>query len=374
LHDLLDLLLHARFASDRRKAFLWIKLASSVGKGFLFQGVLGVDGLGLVAPVSVKEIERAMEGAPLGIAADMLYRSWVLWIDEFKSSKSEIKQLNNDIWVTPKNQLRSRVQTYAKVFTSAEGVDSLAGSEGVEAQFSERFSYLDNDGISVRLDDRPVFKAVGRMVYRTVMANCAAAHLNAGVERMRALGRFEAAKVADAWLDAWHAKHGIGQSFESLDDSVQGYAEEISQLIKSWARHQTGDAQADVSVIPGLMKSALSASVQVIVGSRNKKACQAGEVELLAIVKRPAALVKAWVRYAIDQSQQVLVSHKSAAIAKAIDPDAVSMMVHVYRFNGVKPSERITAKGLCLTVKDVQTMASERSEFDNVVPIQEEEP
>jgi hypothetical protein len=68
------------------------------------------------------------------------------------------------------------------------------------------------------------------------------------------------------------------------------------------------------------------------------------------------------------------VSHKSAAIAKTIDPDAASMMVHVYRFNGVRPTERITAKGLCLTVKDARTMASERSEFDNVVPIQEEEP
>ena len=61
----LDLVLHARFASDRRHAFVWLHSASSWGKGFL---ISIFTKLGLVVEVSTKEIDKALEGGPVGLS------------------------------------------------------------------------------------------------------------------------------------------------------------------------------------------------------------------------------------------------------------------------------------------------------------------
>ena len=79
----------ARFAGDRKKGFLWWLASSDFGKGF-FMGQL--TAAGVVASTSVKEIEKVMEGAPVGLSADSFKRAMVLWIDEFKNVKSELKR------------------------------------------------------------------------------------------------------------------------------------------------------------------------------------------------------------------------------------------------------------------------------------------
>ena len=66
-----------------------------------------------------------MSGAPVGLSADNFKRAIVLWVDEFKSVKSELKQLQNEIELSPKNQVRQSVAIYTKLFTSAESVASL---------------------------------------------------------------------------------------------------------------------------------------------------------------------------------------------------------------------------------------------------------
>ena len=95
----LDLVLHARFASDRRHAFVWLHSSSSWGKGFL---VSIFEKLRLVVEVSTKEIDKALEGGPVGLSMNDTLRAWILFVDEFKAASSELKLLNTQVTLSPK--------------------------------------------------------------------------------------------------------------------------------------------------------------------------------------------------------------------------------------------------------------------------------
>src|SRR5690606_33172232 len=149
----------ARFAPDRRQAFLWLHCPHGWGKS-MFLGAL--KGLGLVVEVSGKEAEACFEGKPVGLDPNQLARSWVLAFDEARGVKAETKQLAHSLLLTPKYSPRTEVPVYLKLFMSAEGMDSLAGSEGVEGQFADRFSYMSGQG---RVEDRELFKRLGGGAY-----------------------------------------------------------------------------------------------------------------------------------------------------------------------------------------------------------------
>ena len=53
-------------------------------------------------------------------------RAFILAVDEFKSARSELKQLQSEISLSPKNQLSQSVEVFAKLFLSAEEVPSFA--------------------------------------------------------------------------------------------------------------------------------------------------------------------------------------------------------------------------------------------------------
>lgn len=312
--DVIDLLLHARFATDRRQAFLWLRCSSSWGKGFLLDGLLGRDGLGIVTSVSTKEIEGAFEGKPVGVSMENFLRSWVLYVDEFKSVKAEIKQLNNRIVASPKNQLRFEAPLYLKLFTSAETVDSLAGSEGVESQFAERFSAIELPS-AARLDDRPLFVAMGKAPYRDAITSYLARRLNAAVNAMRALGKTEAARVSDTWLAGFHARHTILHGRERLDDAIVDIADEIKGLIADYGSSllglptQRGSSYLDK--LPHPLKQALATSIVVGRTTRSDPP--------IAIARRAVALVKVWIGANMDFSQAAMMRHKAAAIVALID-------------------------------------------------------
>ncbi|WP_197431085.1 PriCT-2 domain-containing protein, partial [Aliiruegeria sabulilitoris] len=121
---LLEWIVACRFADDRKKSYLWMRASSDFGKGLIF--TLMKD-LGAVVEMSIKEVEAAFEGKPLAKGPEDFRRALVLWVDEFKTVKSELKQLQNDITLAPKFGMSSTVQLFAKIFTSAETVASLAG-------------------------------------------------------------------------------------------------------------------------------------------------------------------------------------------------------------------------------------------------------
>jgi hypothetical protein len=51
--------------------------------------------MGLVVDVSTKEIEKAVEGGPVGLSMADTLRSWILFVDEFKSATSDLKRYNH---------------------------------------------------------------------------------------------------------------------------------------------------------------------------------------------------------------------------------------------------------------------------------------
>lgn len=221
----LEYIVAARFALDRKKAYLWLWASSDWGKGFLL-GIM--RDLGLVVEMSVKEIEATFEGKAVGRRPEDFKRAMILAVDEFKAVKSELKQLQSEIQLAPKYQLTSRVEIFTKLLLSAESVGSLVGERGVEDQFANRMSMLTGTGT---LNDRPAYaKDQGR--YFRAIRKFVADELNRLIAEYRALGKEGAERRADACLNAFIAEHGLGKHFTRLSDSLGEIAEEAIAWVK----------------------------------------------------------------------------------------------------------------------------------------------
>lgn len=219
----LDFITMARFALDRKKAYLWILADSDWGKGFL-TGVLAK--LGVCVETSMKEVEAMLEGKPVGRSAEDFKRAFVLLIDEFKTVKSELKQLQSQITLSPKNQLACTVEVFAKVFTSAESVGSLVTENGVEDQFANRMSIFQETG---DITKRPVYREVGGARYFPAVKAYTAAYLNNAIGAMQRMGREEAEAHAETGLNTFIKLYGLDTVYERFSDSLPELAQEIAR-------------------------------------------------------------------------------------------------------------------------------------------------
>lgn len=233
----LEYIVAARFALDRKKAYLWLWASSDWGKGFLL-GIM--RDLGLVVEMSVKEIEATFEGKAVGRRPEDFKRAMILAVDEFKAVKSELKQLQSEIQLAPKYQLTSRVEIFTKLFLSAESVGSLVGERGVEDQFANRMSMLTGTGT---LNDRPAYANDQGRYFRAIR-KFVADELNRLIAEYRALGKEGAERRADAFLNAFIDQHGLGKHFTRLSDSLGDIAEEAV----TWAKEGGSGAPAGVSL------------------------------------------------------------------------------------------------------------------------------
>jgi hypothetical protein len=220
--EFLKFLVAARFSVDRKKAYLWILATSDWGKGFLI-GVL--KNLGCCVETSMKEVEAMLEGKPVGRSAEDFKRAFVLLIDEFKTVKSELKQLQSEISLSPKNQLTCTVEVFVKVFTSAESVSSLVTENGVEDQFANRMSIFQEDG---DITKRPLYKQVGNARYIRAVQAYTARFLNDGIAETQKSGREKAEAEAEEWLNGFIARNGLDTVFQRFSDSLPGLAAEIA--------------------------------------------------------------------------------------------------------------------------------------------------
>ena len=218
LDEVVSMIVASRFASSRKNAYLWIKAPSNWGKD-LFMCVLGE----LCVEMSVKEVESAIEGKPVGKTPEDFFRAFVMCVNEFKSVKSELKQLEDSIPLSPKNQLESRVPLYTKLFLSAESVDSLVGEHGVEAQFANRFSLLEMTGTFADLN----VKSEDQYSFRENVASYVRQFVNKQVLEYRSLGVEGAASRGDAYLNLFHGKYKISTNTKTLDDNIEEIADEI---------------------------------------------------------------------------------------------------------------------------------------------------
>ena len=334
----LDLVLHARFASDRRHAFVWLHSSSSWGKGFL---VSIFARMGLVVEVSTKEIDKALEGGPVGLSMNDTLRAWVLFVDEFKAASGELKLLNTQLTLAPKNQLRCTVPLYTKLFASAENVRSLVG-DGVESQFNNRFSYLAPSTHEQKIEDRPLFEELGKLTYINAMVTYVAGYLNAGVERMRALGPVAASRAADEYLKTYQAAHRLQDTFGNLDDAIDDVVSEIQNCLVQYAlwRHSNDRNLPLPDVVQGIGPQLLATLRRTAVvgyvsggdGSRQRRyALVLGEGE---------KFVKSYLALSGDRSTVGKMQYKTDVIATGLHerPDPYTRKVRVYdaRDNGVQ--------------------------------------
>lgn len=226
----LRFLVMSRFAPDRKKSYLWLHVVSDWGKGF-FKAIL--ENLRLCVELSVKEVEGMFEGKPSGQHPDNFRRAFAVIFDEFKTVKSEIKQLERRISLAPKFELRSEVELFAKLFFSAENVHSLIGASGIEDQMANRFNCI--RGANQKLEDRELFKKIGSSEYLRHLTGFAAEYLNKGVKSMQDLGRIKAEKYASEWLGKFHEKYGIDKLGKRLSHILPEIAEEFREyLYQQW--------------------------------------------------------------------------------------------------------------------------------------------
>lgn len=226
LDEVIEYMVAGRFALDRKKSYLWLLAESDWGKGF-FLGAL--NDLGLVVEMSVKEIEAVFEGKPAGRRPEDFKRSFVLAVDEFKSVKSELKQLQSELALTPKFQLTASVEIFTKLFLSAESVAALVTEHGVEDQFANRMSLITGEGT---LNARPKYAEDQGHYFRSVRAYVAS-EMNRLISSYQALGMHGAERRADAYLGDFIARHGIGTRVERLSSNYGKIAADAVKWIRN---------------------------------------------------------------------------------------------------------------------------------------------
>ncbi len=330
---LLGIVLHARFATDRRHAFIWLHSPSSWGKGFM---LAIFNELGLVFEVSAAEIEKMIAGGPVGLSLTNTLRAWIMFVDEFKSASSELKLLNSRISISPKNQLRCTVQLYTKIFASAESVRSLVG-DGAEAQFNNRFAYLSPATREQKLEDRALFCSLGKGVYLNAMVNYVAAYLNDGVDRLCAIGVVDSSKVADEYIETYQAAHLLNETFGSLDDSVNDIVDEIQKCLIRFASH-SNNLYLQPSDLAGLSHDLINTLRRTTVTGLVSEGGNSKSRRKAIVLSDPVPFIKRYIAQSGDRSTIGKMQYKADAIAAKLhmrtEPYKSNARVRVYDEKG----------------------------------------
>ncbi len=214
LDEFIKWLVSARFASDRREAYLYFLASSSFGKGLLFTGILK-DRLGLVTEIKESDLIKISKSEPVGLSPDDMLNSWILLINELGFLPSAVKELESSIRLNPKHKALTTASVYAKVFCNASdmGLQAFTGTTGVSDELKNRFSFIEHKKV---ITDRPLFSK-NKKHYINSLANYIADEINKQVENYRKLGEKEATLLADQTLTAFKVKHCISRKYTGED-------------------------------------------------------------------------------------------------------------------------------------------------------------
>lgn len=296
IDDVLDFIIAGRFALDRKRSYLWLLADSDWGKGF-FTSML--ENLQTVVPMSVKEIEGIFEGKPAGRRPEDFKRSFVIAIDEFKTVKSEIKQLQSKIELAPKFGFTCTVEIFTKLFTSAENVASLVGEHGVEDQFANRMSIIEGRGSIL---DRPLFDA-DKPAYTAAIQAYIGQRFNELIDEYVALGVKDAQRKADVVISAFLAVNGLGVKVSRLSKSLGEIAFSAVRWIKlsMAANIYQDDAGEEYLVHPG---SCIDAYIDKNVDHSEKSTIAKKKTELYRVMSADGKGVYPYRFDRLDQNRQ----------------------------------------------------------------------
>jgi len=211
LDDYLRLITANRFGADRKTAYIWWRCDSNWGKSFFFNAVLG--SLGIVVNTKENEIKMALKGSPSGLSADMFLNAWILFVDEFKGAVSELKDITHTLSFSSKGKQKTEVELFTKQFASAENVESLNGTYGMEAQFANRFSIWEMHG---KLTKRTAYK-VNMEHYKKVLVSYCYQFLRKEVDMYLELGELRAPVKAQGIASTINKRYAITNIADSMD-------------------------------------------------------------------------------------------------------------------------------------------------------------
>lgn len=226
LDEIISFIVATRFAIDRKHCYLWLWADSDFGKGF-FAGIL--VNLGCVVETSEKEVEALFGGKPIAKAPEDFKRAFVLLIDEPKSVKGELKQLQSTIQISPKFQLSANVEVFLKFFTSKEVMRGFFNEGIVEDQFANRFNIITGKG---SLTDRPLFKAQ-KPGYTKSVQGYVAKRLNTLVKEYQNLGRECAEVKADDEIAKFREKYRVSKTHRIASENLPDLANQFVEWLAS---------------------------------------------------------------------------------------------------------------------------------------------
>ena len=338
--DVIEFVVASRFASNRKKSYLWLQAVSNFGKDLLF-GTM--EQVGAASSISMREVTQCLNGATGGRTADTLLNAFVCWFDEFRTVNPEIKMLQDSITISAKFMPLTRVPVYAKIFTSADDVKALAGDEGVEDQMANRFCHIKG---KASIEDREMWSVPA---YPNAVKYWTTTTLNELVESYRADAASRASARADVYLLEFYSKYGIEHNHERFSSNYKLKAyefllkmyelkekmSETSETSEMSLGSQTlvfdnpsrmiNKTQAIIKLANAADENILEETIEVRVGPKNKQAT--------AYYLRRAN--HAWGLYVdayVEQSAQVSMRNASADILKELDYEGARNR----RVNGVQ--------------------------------------
>ena len=213
--ELLDLLAAARFAPDRKKAYLFLQAVSDFGKGLLFGKIGAFSKLGIVVEINEQELDAIVKGQPSGRTGSNFVRALILAINEPERITKKSFVLESAITVSTKHLIAQTVPLYTKIYTSADPIPGLASDSGIDEQIANRFSHIRPEAGAI--DSRPLFLA-DPGYYAARVCDYIAAGLNERIGVYQQAGAAMASKLAAERLRDFHQKYGIAKSSGVIAD------------------------------------------------------------------------------------------------------------------------------------------------------------
>lgn len=201
LDKFLDWVIACRFTNNRRSSYLHFWVEAGFGKSFLSACF---KECGIVTECRYEDFK-----SPSSLSPFELRNSWIILIDEFTIFKKEFKNLTNELIVDAKNQLRTIVDVYAKVFLSAEQSPSF--EDGVDKQITDRVQQIRPE--TIPLEKREKYINYGNALYLQCVSRYIYLYLKKEIKKYISLGKIgadkEATKILNEFLEEYRLNTDI---------------------------------------------------------------------------------------------------------------------------------------------------------------------
>jgi len=218
LDQILEWIVACRFTDSRRSSFLHLRLSAGFGKSFLksiFQDI------GMLVECRYDDFK-----SPSSLNSKEFTNSIIMMIDEFTIFKKDFKDLTNNMILDSKNQLRTKVDLFAKIFLSAEKSNSF--EDGADQQITDRLNIIDKE--VEELEERKKYIYYGNKAYYQAVSSYIYNFIILRMKELQDLGEFESARKSEIFIHQFHDKFGL--KTENLEVKIrQIFYETINNLI-----------------------------------------------------------------------------------------------------------------------------------------------